>query len=220
METEERISVYSSGEGFYEEKRSRFFSFLVSVSSEEEAAAYSARLKKEHVGCSHVCYAYRLKGSPPPEKYTDAGEPSGTAGMPILNVLRGSGAVDAGIFVIRFFGGTKLGTGGLSRAYQAAALDAVKNAVLVTKKPAGIFHLDTDYSSQGKLTYLLKEEGLMILGTEFTDKVTTSFLLPDDREEAVLNKIRDLFSARFTPVRVQDVLYADADGETVLFDEA
>ena len=100
----------------FEEKKSKFYGYLISCSSEEEILSFLNNLKKEHKKATHICYAYRLR-SPLKEKAVDDGEPSGTAGRPILNVLQKKDLNDVCVFVVRYFGGIKLGAGGLVRAY-------------------------------------------------------------------------------------------------------
>ena len=215
--TEAFTTVYESGEGFYEEKHSRFFSFMVPLDSEEEALSFLAGLKKRYYDCSHVCFAYRLNEKPLIERSSDAGEPSGTAGLPILTVLRGSEALNAGIFVVRYFGGTKLGTGGLSRAYGAAARDALSHAVLVEKRPGTLMKITCDYSAHGKLRFLLDEMGLPVTGTAFTEQVELSFLLPEEEKQAFIKRLNDTFYGRLVPEEVENIFYGKTrDGEMIL----
>ena len=212
-------AVLRPGEGYYEEKRSRFFSFVMPAASEEAVLLQAAALKKKYYDCSHVCYAFRLNTVPLTEKYTDAGEPSGTAGIPMLNVLRGSGALNAAVFVIRYFGGTKLGTGGLSRAYSSAAADAVNDSTILLKQPGGIYTVSCDYSSLGKLQYMLKEEGLPVLETTYTDSVGIRFLLPDEKAAGFMKRSMDAFSGRLAAEKEKEVLFVTDDGKTEIFDD-
>ena len=210
-------TVYEPGEGFYEEKHSRFFAFMVPLASEEEALSYLAGLKKRYYDCSHVCYAYRLNTTPMTERSSDAGEPSGTAGLPILAVLRGSEALDAGIFVVRYFGGTKLGTGGLSRAYGAAAREALSKAVLIEKRPGTLMKVTCDYSAHGKLRFLLDEMGLPVTGTAFTEQVELTFLLPEEARAAFTKKLNDSFYGKLIPEEVENIYYGKTeDGKMIL----
>ena len=118
-------TIIESGSGEYIEKKSRFIGELVPVSSEEEAFAYLDAVRKKHYNASHHCFAYVLGEKNQTERASDDGEPSGTAGRPILHVLEGEEICNALIVVTRYFGGTLLGTGGLTRAYTAAAKAAV-----------------------------------------------------------------------------------------------
>ena len=215
--TEAFTTVYQPGEGFYEEKHSRFFAFLLPLDSEEEALSHLAELKKRYYDCSHVCYAYRLNETPMIERSSDAGEPSGTAGLPILSVLRGSEALNAGIFVVRYFGGTKLGTGGLSRAYGQAARDALSHAVLIEKRPGTLMKVSCDYSAHGKLRFLLDEMGLPVTGTSFTEQVEISFLLPLEEKQAFMKKLNDSFYGKLIPEEVENIFYGKTkEGEMIL----
>ena len=113
-------------------KKSRFLGITFPVSTPEEAAEQIAGIRKKYYDARHNCYAYRLEGA---EKFSDDGEPSQTAGKPMLDVLAGAGLVGALVVVTRYFGGTLLGTGGLVRAYTEAAQEAVKNSKITEIRP-------------------------------------------------------------------------------------
>ena len=130
------VILAETGNGYYEEKRSRFPAAAYPVRSEEEAAALIAAEKKKTYDARHHCWAYVLGPNRETVRFSDDGEPSGTAGKPILEVLLGRGVRDALIIVTRYFGGTLLGTGGLVRAYTAASQDALDHAVTALVLPA------------------------------------------------------------------------------------
>ncbi|MBQ1752437.1 MAG: YigZ family protein [Paludibacteraceae bacterium] len=118
-------------EGFYKEKSSKFLSFAHHVESIDEAKAIVAKYKKEHHKARHVCFAYRLGADGSIYRAADDGEPAGTAGKPILKQLEGAGLTNSMVVVVRYFGGTLLGTGGLVRAYKEAAADALSHAKII-----------------------------------------------------------------------------------------
>lgn len=119
------LTITTPTEGIYKEKGSRFLSYACHINSVEEAKAIVSRLKKEHHKARHVCFAYRLGKNGEIYRAADDGEPSGTAGRPILRCLESKNLTDSMVAVVRYFGGTLLGTGGLMRAYKAATEDAL-----------------------------------------------------------------------------------------------
>ncbi|HHG85009.1 MAG TPA: YigZ family protein [Bacteroidetes bacterium] len=124
-------SLKAASEGYYKEKGSRFYGFAWPVHSLEEVEAHLAAVSKKYYDARHVCYAYRFGVKGEPWRANDDGEPSHSAGDPILNELRSKGISDALVAVIRYFGGTKLGVGGLIRAYGTAAKEAIENGQIV-----------------------------------------------------------------------------------------
>lgn len=125
---EKYLTIQSPAEGLYKEKGSKFISYAMPVNSVEEAKAEIARLRKEHHKARHVCFAYRLGENAEIYRAADDGEPGGTAGKPILRCLESRNLTNSMVAVVRYFGGTLLGTGGLIRAYRAAAEDALDKA--------------------------------------------------------------------------------------------
>ena len=129
----EWYTLYKGGIGEYEEKKSRFIATLEPVSSEEEAAAFIAAIKKKYWDARHNCSAYIIGDDGRKTRCSDDGEPSGTAGRPMLDVLAGEKITNACVVVTRYFGGTLLGTGGLVRAYSAAVKDAIANIAMTIR---------------------------------------------------------------------------------------
>ncbi len=211
-------TVYLSAEGYYEEKRSRFLSGIFHVESEEEAEEKLQEIRRRHYDASHHCYAYTLGTRQELKKASDDGEPRGTAGYPILSVLEGSGLCNTMIVVTRYFGGTLLGTGGLVRAYTAAAKDACDRAVIADKKAADLFELVFDYGSVGRVQYYLSERGLRPKSTEFGSSVRFTVPVPVEESQSFQKKIMDLTNGKATISMPERVYYADILGETVLFD--
>ena len=150
-------ALLKGAQGEYEEKKSRFLSQSFCVRCEEEVAEILAGLRKQHYDARHVCYAYILHGNPPVEKSSDDGEPAKTAGLPILDLLRAASLRNTLITVVRYFGGTKLGTGGLVRAYTAAAKEALHASVAAEVFPAVQLSLNLDYGLYGKVARLAED---------------------------------------------------------------
>lgn len=150
----------------YEIKKSKFITYLYKVNDLEEINNILTNLKKEYNDATHICYAYKLNSQ---IKCSDDNEPSGTAGIPILEVLNKNDLDYIIAIVIRYFGGIKLGAGGLVRSYSNSVIDALKQTELVNLIPGYIINIETDYNNIKKLDYILKNE--TIINKEFNDKI-------------------------------------------------
>jgi uncharacterized YigZ family protein len=170
-------SLGTRGESRYEEKKSVFLGFANPVTTEEEAISFVASIKKQYPDARHHVYAYVLREDNK-SRYTDDGEPSGTAGMPVLDILRKQNLTDCVIVVVRYFGGTLLGTGGLVRAYTIAAKEAVENAGIVTWRPLVDLNVSVSYADYQKLNSLLAN--VTILETQFENDVSIRISLPQE----------------------------------------
>ena len=160
-----------NGEGRYEEKKSVFLGFARPLATEGEALDFIAEIKSAYPDARHHVYAYLLRHDNL-TRYSDDREPQGTAGMPVLDLLKKSGCTDAGIVVVRYFGGTLLGTGGLVRAYTAAAKDALSAAGVVTYRPFTECMLAVNYADYQKLLPFFTELSPIVDSTDFATEVT------------------------------------------------
>ncbi len=163
------------------EKKSKFIGCLISVTDEDEAKGIWQQTKKDHHQANHVCYAYRLSGQLVLERYSDDGEPQGTAGMPILEVLRGQELENVMVMVVRYFGGTKLGTGGLVRAYTAAAKESLAGAKIITMMRINPMNVVLSYHLSGKVQHFFLDEKIYIEETLYETEVTFKLLIESDR---------------------------------------
>lgn len=170
---EEYLALVEAGQDEITEKKSRFIGYAMPVESEEEALAAIEKIKKKHYDARHNCYAFSIGTGPQPLlRFSDDGEPQGTAGKPILEVIGGSGVRNVCIVVTRYFGGTLLGTGGLVRAYTEAAKVALTAGVVKKRRPMIRARLGMDYGDLGKLQYLIAQEDAAIVDTIYEDRVT------------------------------------------------
>ena len=170
---EEYLALVEAGQDEIIEKKSRFIGYAVPAESEEEALAAVEKIKKKHYDARHICYAFSIGTGPQPLlRFSDDGEPQGTAGKPILEVIGGSGVRNVCIVVTRYFGGTLLGTGGLVRAYTEAAKAALAAGVVKKRRPMIRAKLGMDYGDLGKLQYLIAQEDAVIADTIYEDRVT------------------------------------------------
>lgn len=184
-------TVYRGGKGEYTEKKSRFIAEVYPVVSEEEAFIYLEEVKKRYWDARHHCWAYVIGRNPASERMSDDGEPSGTAGKPILEVIRGRNVTNVFVVVTRYFGGTLLGTGGLVRAYTAASAAALSDTVIITRIFGYKLAIHTDYTGLGKIQYLIASRDLYVQDTAYTDKVVISLLVPEEERGAFEKEVME-----------------------------
>lgn len=184
-------TIYRGGEGEIMEKKSRFIATVVPVGSEEEALHFIESIRKKYWDARHNCYAYVIGKRGELKRFSDDGEPGGTAGKPILEVLTGEGLCDTAVVVTRYFGGTLLGTGGLVRAYGAAAKAGIAASTVINKVPGMKLSIATDYTGLGKIQYILGRRGIEVLDTVYTEKVEMEALVPQKEAEAVKAEITE-----------------------------
>jgi uncharacterized YigZ family protein len=173
-------------------RRSRFIGHVAPVETEEEAQAFVERVRKNHSMATHNCYAYRVGDRDQWQKSSDDGEPAGTAGKPILEVIAHRGLSNVAIVVTRYFGGVLLGAGGLIRAYTDAAAEAVKAGQPALMSLHQAVWADIDYTWYGKLENELRTAGVLVGETRFTDRVSIECLFPFGETEARKNWLIDL----------------------------
>ncbi len=182
----------------FEEKRSVFLGHALRTDSEEEAQAFVKRLKKEYQDATHNVFAYLMRGEAV-ARYSDDGEPQGTAGMPVLDVIRKSGARNVTVVVTRYFGGTLLGAGGLVRAYSHAASLAIEAGEIITYAPYTEYELRCGYSEYGKYQVALAAAGAIIDSTDFAADVSIRYAIPATKGDALRAKIVELSYGKDTP---------------------
>lgn len=188
MLTEYR-TVEQGGTGEIVEKKSRFIANVMAVTSEEDATQQIEKLKKQYWDARHNCWAYIIGNDQPIERFSDDGEPSGTAGKPILEVIRGADLRNVLIVVTRYFGGTLLGTGGLVRAYTGASKEGLVNSEIITRTFGYRLEIRTDYTGLGKIQYILGQKGIAIVGTDYTDAVRLEIFVKQEEEERLIAEL-------------------------------
>ncbi|MCR5716780.1 MAG: YigZ family protein [Lachnospiraceae bacterium] len=196
----------SAGEGEIEEKKSRFICHIRPVQSEEEALAFIEEMKKTYWDARHNCYAFILGKKQEIMRYSDDGEPGGTAGKPILEVLSGAGLCYTAAVVTRYFGGTLLGTGGLVRAYTQATQAGLAQSRLVWMCPGDQLTITADYTAMGKIRYAIEQMGMSPADMEYAADVTMNLIAPQELTEAVIKKVTEVSNGQAKIVR-GDVTY-------------
>ena len=202
MSTDKTAELYTTlaGEGVdeFEEKRSLFIGHAKHVTSEEEAQEFVKQKKKEYSDATHNCWAYLLKGGIV-ARYSDDGEPQGTAGVPMLEAIRKSGVSDCVVVVTRYFGGILLGAGGLVRAYSHGTSIALNAAKIVTYEKYTELALDCTYSDYQKYAVVLPTFGAIIDDTDFSDRVIIKFAVKETVVDALTSKITEMSGGRDKP---------------------
>lgn len=210
-------AVYQGGSGEIEEKKSRFIATIRPVESEEEAVSFIAEMKKQYWDARHNCSAFIIGRNQELTRCSDDGEPSGTAGRPMLDVLLKEGIHNAAVVVTRYFGGTLLGTGGLVRAYQRSVQECLKNCVIIEKKQGQVLEIGTDYNGMGKIQYLLGNEQIAVLDTVYADAVKMTVIVPEEKKVYIEKSIIDATGAKAELVWKQKAEFARNGKEILLF---
>lgn len=212
-------TVYQGNEAEIVEKKSRFIATVEPIATEEAAAEFIERMKKKYWDARHNCFAYVLGENHELKRYSDDGEPGGTAGKPILDVLLGEDIHNTVVVVTRYFGGTLLGTGGLVRAYQGVAKAGIEASVVITKQRGRMLEVSTDYTGLGKIQYILGQRGFHISDTEYTDRVKLTVLIPLEEEGVVRDEITEGTNGQATIHAGEERWFARLDKETLIFEE-
>ena len=189
------MTVRGEGEAEFEEKKSVFIGHAAPAQNEEEALAFLARIRAEYPDAKHNVYAYHLRENST-TRYSDDREPQGTAGLPVLDVLRKSDIVDTVVVVTRYFGGTLLGTGGLVRAYTQAARDAVEAAGVVTRAELALLSLKCNYTDYQKIQTVLQSPDIRIEDSDFAEHVTLSVALLVEKCEGFSHRLTEICGGR------------------------
>ena len=211
--------VAKPGVGEFVDKKSRFIAHVYAIDSEEQAQGYIEELKKKYWDARHNCYGYVLGKNNETQRFSDDGEPSGTAGKPMLDVLLGEELYNTAVVVTRYFGGTLLGTGGLVRAYSKAVQEGLAQSDLIEKQYGNILEIGTDYNGVGKIQYLIGENKIPVLESEYTDKVRFQVLLPMSETEHFQKLLTEATNARASQEIVDSCYYAVWNGKILMGDE-
>lgn len=201
MATEALTTLGKRGTFEFSEKKSVFIGYAAPVSSEAEALAFVAEIKAKHSDARHNVSAYVVGGAC---HASDDGEPQGTGGVPVLNVINGAELTDVCCVVTRYFGGTLLGVGGLVRAYSEGAKIAVQAAKIKIMAQSADFLLRCGYDFFGKLEYYLNEHGVLVLSTQFGEDVSTAVRIRKEEIPAFEHGITELSSGKLVPQLISD----------------
>lgn len=198
------------------EKKSRFIAYLKPVNSEEEVSAFVDSVKKMNWNARHNCSAAVVGPNNEFSRCSDDGEPSGTAGKPMLEVLLGEGVHNIAVVVTRYFGGILLGTGGLVRAYQKAVKEGLAVAKILEKQQGYQVTVQTDYNGIGKLQYIASQEGIFTVDTQYAENVTAIFMVGTEEWNAFSKKVTEATNGKAVIEKSEEMYYGILDGELVL----
>lgn len=190
-------TVEREAEDFFIEKKSRFIGYAIPVKTQEEAVAFINRIRTKHWDATHNVYAYVLRDNNI-QRYSDDGEPSGTAGVPVLDVLLKEELTDVCVVATRYFGGTLLGAGGLVRAYSHTSKIAVEAAGIITMAQCSIFEAVIDYSFYDRFLLLLQEVGANVLNTAYADAVTLMLSIKEQYAARLQDRLTDVSNGKYT----------------------
>lgn len=208
--------MYQGGTGEIVEKKSRFIASCYPLKSEEEAAALIEAAKKKYWDARHNCYAYVLGKNSEVQRYSDDGEPQGTAGKPMLEVLTGQEIHDCLVIVTRYFGGILLGTGGLVRAYQQAVKEGLDRSVIIEWRKGRRINVICDYSDVGRIQHLAENEGVCTERTAYGADVEFSFLAASKESEDFVVKLTEATAGQALIEPGDELWFGIADGRAVL----
>lgn len=212
-------TVYCGGEAEIIEKKSRFIATVRPVKSEEEALAFIESMRKKYWNATHNCFAYIIGEHFQVQRCSDDGEPNGTAGKPMLDVLLGEEIHDVVVVVTRYFGGTLLGTGGLVRAYSGSTKEGLRASKVITKLRGQKLAVQTDYTGIGKIQYIFGQRGIRILNSVYTDKVELEVLLPEADVDGVMADIREGTNGQAVMELQETCYFAEIDGDMQMFED-
>jgi len=191
----------------YTIERSRFITTVKQIDGEDDAKAFIAEIKKKNSLATHNCYAYVADDIGLIRKFSDDGEPQGTAGMPMLEVLKAGNLRKTAVVVTRYFGGIKLGAGGLVRAYAKAAADGVNGAKKAEFIYSTVFKLSLDYEKYALFAKYRSKCKTAVVNTEFFDGVTATVAVAEDNADLYLKELNDCFNGRIAVEEVNKVFY-------------
>ena len=214
---EEYRTIYQGGEGELIEKKSRFIATVRLVKSEEEALAFIEEMRKKYWNATHNCFAYVIGERKEIMRCSDDGEPQGTAGKPMLDVLLGEELYNTAVVVTRYFGGVLLGTGGLVRAYQSAVQAGLDASYIMERREGRKLTVGTDYNGVGKLQYLFGKEQIPILDSQYAADVTMEVMIPLEQKQAIEKEITELTSGNAKLEWGDPVSYGMNRGELEIF---
>lgn len=182
---------------YFVEKKSKFIGYAKPVSTQDEAVEFINTIKSKHWDATHNVYAYVLRENNT-QRYSDDGEPSGTAGVPVLDVILKENVTDVCVVATRYFGGTLLGAGGLVRSYSHTSKIALDAAHIITMANCQIYSVIVDYSFYDRLNVLLSEFGANVIKSDFSASVSVEFSIKEDASELLKDKLTDISNGKYS----------------------
>lgn len=197
-------TILSEGEAEIIEKKSRFIATVRPIKSEDEAKVFLDEMKKKYWNATHNVFAYQMGEHNELQRFSDDGEPQGTAGLPVLNILKGEEVKNIAVVVTRYFGGTLLGTGGLVRAYGRAAKEGLLAAGIVELTLYIRYEVTAEYTESGKVQYEILQGGHILFDTQYSDKVVYTVFVKVDEADGFEKKMMDVFRGNTSYVKQKE----------------
>lgn len=217
MEENSYQAIYREGRGEITEKKSRFIATIVPVETEEEALSFIADMKKKYWDARHNCYAYVIGSRQELQRCSDDGEPNGTAGRPMLEVLLREGIHNAAVVVTRYFGGVLLGTGGLVRAYQKAVQEGLADSTIVTKRAGMLGTITTDYNGVGKIQYILGQNEVAVADSLYKENVEMQIVVPLEQKQMIEKELSEGTGGKAVITWEKEVIFAIIEKNLKIF---
>ena len=211
------LYVYKGGQGEITEKKSRFIATIRPVESEDEAVSFINETKKKYWDARHNCSAFVIGKRQELTRCSDDGEPAGTAGRPMLDLLLKENIHNAAVVVTRYFGGVLLGTGGLVRAYQQATKAGLSASEIIEKQEGAVLFIRTDYTGIGRLQYLFAQEKITVMDTAYEADVLVKAVIPENDKKRIEKTIIEQTNGTAKLEWGDEVTFAEYDGEVLLF---
>ncbi|GFP76865.1 YigZ family protein [Clostridium fungisolvens] len=205
------LTIKGYGEDSFDEKKSEFIGYIKRTESEEEAKAFVTEIKNKHKDATHNCYAYIVGQNMNIQRYSDDGEPQGTAGIPILEVIKKNEITDCTVVVTRYFGGILLGAGGLTRAYTKGAAVAIKAAGIVDKVLGVRINVTLEYDLLGKIQYICGQNQWHIENIDYTDVVDLYILAEKQESEIIKQSLTEQTNGKVIIFEDEEGLYFRQD---------
>lgn len=203
--------LLEGGEGVYEEKKSRFIATLRRCESEKEAAAFIEEMKKKYWDARHNCSAFIIGSRGELARCSDDGEPGGTAGRPMLEVLTGERLCNVAVVVTRYFGGVLLGAGGLARAYTQAVKSGLNNCRIGRMRAGFEAEITADYNGIGKILYLLGNMGIEPVSSDYAEKAALRVMVPVENLERLREELVEATSGRVGFEKIRELNFIDRE---------
>ena len=188
--------------------KSRFIGYGAPAASEEEALGFLADVRSAHKDASHHCYAYIIGANMGVMRYSDDGEPGGTAGMPIIEVMKARGVTNCAVVVTRYFGGVLLGAGGLVRAYSQGAATALNACGVGVMHPTARYLMEIPYPMLNRMDYFLKSEPVIVEDKTYTDVITYTLIVKETDEQGFIARLTDVSEGKIEPLRAEEMYLA------------
>lgn len=188
--------------------KSRFIGCGCPCETEEEALSFLAERRAQHRDATHNCYAYIVGANMGVMRYSDDGEPGGTAGMPIIEVMKARGVTNCAVVVTRYFGGVLLGAGGLVRAYSQGAAAALNACGVGVMHPTARYLMEISYPALNRMDFFLKSEPVIVEDKSYTDVITYTLIVRAEDEAGFLARLTDMSEGRVEPLRVEEMYLA------------